>query len=94
MEKRGPYSAPTGGPDWEPFDTLNQKTPAFLAAPSRYICSEYVAKCFDQIGVHTPWDGRGFIAPCDFAADPDVSAIVRVTAWRGQAGAARRDGVA
>ena len=74
--------------------SLNQKMPEFLAAPSRYICSEYVAKCFDQIGVHTPWDGRGFIAPCDFAADPDVSAIVRVTAWRGQAGGGGRDGVA
>jgi hypothetical protein len=21
MEKKGPYSAPIGGPDWEPFDT-------------------------------------------------------------------------
>jgi hypothetical protein len=57
---------------------LDQKTPDMLKRRGEYICSEYVAACLDQIGVHPPWDGRGFIAPSDFAADPDVSAIAQV----------------
>ncbi len=58
--------------------SLNQKMPEAMKPRGEYICSEYVAACFEQIGVRPPWDGRGFIAPCDFAADPDVSAIARV----------------
>ena len=58
--------------------SLDQKTPELLKARGEYICSEYVAACLDQIDVKPPWDGRGFIAPCDFAADPDVSAIAQV----------------
>ena len=57
---------------------LDQKTPALFKRRGEYICSEYLAACLDQIDVHPPWDGRGFIAPCDFAADPDVSAIAQV----------------
>ena len=57
---------------------LDQKTPQMMKPRGEYICSEYVAACFEQIGVRPPWDGRGFIAPCDFAADPDVSAIAQV----------------
>jgi hypothetical protein len=58
--------------------SFNQKMPEVMKARGEYICSEYVAKCYEQIGVRAPWDGRGFIAPCDFAADPDVSAIAQV----------------
>jgi hypothetical protein len=57
---------------------LDQKTPSLLKRRGEFICSEYLAACLDQIDVHPPWDGRGFIAPCDFAADPDVSAIAQV----------------
>jgi hypothetical protein len=58
--------------------SLQQKMPKAMKSRGEYICSEYVAACFEQIGVRPPWDGRGFIAPCDFAADPDVSAIAQV----------------
>jgi hypothetical protein len=58
--------------------SFNRKMPEAMKARGEYICSEYVAKCFEQIDVRAPWDGRGFIAPCDFAADPDVSAIAQV----------------
>ena len=57
---------------------LNRNTRELLKGRGEYICSEYLAACLDQIGVHPPWDGRGFIAPSDFAADPDVSAIAQV----------------
>jgi hypothetical protein len=58
--------------------SLNRKAPEGQEPQGRYICSEYIADCMAQIGVHPPWDGRGFIAPCDFANDPDVTAIARV----------------
>lgn len=58
--------------------SFNRKMPEAMKARDEYICSEYVAKCFEQIDVRAPWDGRGFIAPCDFAADPDVAAIGQV----------------
>ena len=32
-----------------------------------YICSEYVARCFAEIGIDIPWSRKGFIAPADFA---------------------------
>jgi hypothetical protein len=58
--------------------SLNRRAPEEKWAQGRYICSEYVADCMAQIGIHPPWDGRGFIAPCDFADDPDVTAIAQV----------------
>jgi hypothetical protein len=38
-----------------------------LERPDAYICSEYVALCFEEIGLEIPWDKKGFIAPADFA---------------------------
>lgn len=34
-----------------------------------YICSEYVARCYETIGLKVKWDKRGFVAPADFARD-------------------------
>ena len=48
-----------------------------LKAKDEYICSEYVCAAFAAIGIEIPWDGRGFIAPADFALDPMVEAIGR-----------------
>jgi hypothetical protein len=59
------------------FGRARVKTPPRLAAKDEYICSEYVAKCLEQVGIEVPWDGRGFIAPADFAADSKVEAIGR-----------------
>lgn len=55
----------------------DRKTPRALRPKDEMICSEYVDKCFRAAGVHIPWDGLGFIAPCDIAADPRVTAIAR-----------------
>jgi hypothetical protein len=49
-----------------------------LGPDDEFICSEYVAKAFERVGIHFPWDGRGFIAPSDIAADPRVQPIAQV----------------
>jgi hypothetical protein len=56
----------------------NRKTPRLLRPTDEMICSEYVDKCYRAAGVEIPWDGLGFIAPCDIAEDPDVSAVARI----------------
>ena len=44
-----------------------------------FICSEYVARCYEQVGLDVLWDQLGFIAPSDFAADPsfDLVAVLK-----------------
>jgi len=53
------------------------KTPAPLSPRDEFICSEYVARCFEAVGIHIAWDGAGFIAPADFARDPKMHAVAR-----------------
>ena len=53
------------------------RTPKRLEPKNEYICSEYVAKCFEIVGIDIAWDGDGFIAPADFARDPKVHAVAR-----------------
>ena len=56
---------------------LNRNMPKFMGPKNEFICSEYVAKCFERVGITIPWDGLGFIAPADFANDPKIKAIGR-----------------
>jgi hypothetical protein len=51
--------------------------PPMLAPDGEFICSEYVAKCLEQVGIRIPWDGQGYIAPGDIAADPKLQAIAQ-----------------
>jgi len=53
------------------------RTPRLLAPKDEFICSEYVAKCFETLGIDIGWNGAGFIAPADFARDPKMHAIAR-----------------
>jgi len=39
------------------------------------ICSEFVKLLLDGIGLSIPFDGRGFIAPKDFAASKDIDLL-------------------
>ncbi len=57
---------------------LNIRLPGRLQPDDEYICSEYVARCLAVVGIDTPWDGLGFIAPSDFALDPDIEAVAQV----------------
>lgn len=49
-----------------------------LGPKDEFICSEYVARCLHAVGVEIPWDGLGFVAPCDIANDPRVKAIALI----------------
>lgn len=40
-----------------------------------FICSEYVARCYEQVGLDVQWNQLGFIAPSDFAADPNFDLV-------------------
>ena len=40
-----------------------------------YICSEYVARCYEQVGIRVHQRNEGFVAPSDFAADPDFELV-------------------
>jgi len=55
----------------------NMKTPKHFLPKKEFICSEYVGKCMETLGIQIPWDGKGFIAPSDFACDPQVHALAQ-----------------
>jgi hypothetical protein len=57
---------------------FERKMPHSLGAKHEFICSEYVARCFQELGLEIPWDGLGFIAPCDFALDPRIEAVAQI----------------
>jgi hypothetical protein len=50
--------------------------PGELTPTKAYICSEFVAKCFDAVGIDLAPDREGFMAPADIAADPDVTPVL------------------
>jgi hypothetical protein len=53
--------------------------PRMLDNDNEYICSEYVACCLRQVGIDVPWDHHGFIGPADFARDPAINPVARVS---------------
>lgn len=40
-----------------------------------FICSEYVDRCYQQVGLEVKWNKLGFVAPADFAKDKNFSLI-------------------
>jgi len=40
-----------------------------------FICSEYVARCYGAVGIPVKWNQLGFVAPSDFAADPNFELV-------------------
>ncbi|MBV8593234.1 MAG: hypothetical protein JOZ27_02915, partial [Caulobacteraceae bacterium] len=59
------------------FGRFERHTPKPLKARDEFICSEYVDRCFQKVGIKFEWDGLGFIAPSDVANDPKVRAMAR-----------------
>ena len=57
---------------------LALRMPPRLAPDDEYICSEYVAGCYESVGLRIHWDGRGFIAPANIADDPQVEAVAQI----------------
>jgi hypothetical protein len=60
------------------FGRFERKMPHRLGAKNEFICSEYVARCFQELELEIHWDGLGFIAPCDFALDPRIEAVAQI----------------
>ncbi len=60
-------------------DRLEGRTAAgLLSENGRYICSEYVAMCYQQIGIDIRPDKEGFMAPADIADDPNVDGVFSI----------------
>lgn len=55
--------------------TFTKKQMKKISPNEEYICSEYVAQCYEQIGISVQWDKKGFVAPSNFAADPNFDLI-------------------
>jgi hypothetical protein len=49
-----------------------------LGPKDEFICSEFVARCLQTVGLEIPWDGLGFVAPADFACAPRIDAVAQV----------------
>ncbi len=69
---------------------FERRMPRSLGPKNEFICSEYVARCFETVGLKVPWDGLGFIAPCDIAADPALNAVAQIDTRPGHGGKRRR----
>jgi len=46
-----------------------------IVPDKEFICSEYVARCYREIGITVQWNKKGFIAPSDFADDPNFDLV-------------------
>lgn len=57
---------------------LGRNMPRTLTPKNEYICSEYVAGCFQSLDLNFPWDGLGFLAPANIAAHVDVQPVAQV----------------
>ncbi len=54
------------------------KVRGLLDPTNAYICSEYVAKCYEAVGITLAPDSNGYIAPADIANDPNIEAVCAV----------------
>ena len=49
--------------------------PGSLSENDRYICSEFVAMCFQEVGITLRLDREGFMAPADIALDEFIEGV-------------------
>lgn len=54
---------------------FTKKQKAKIAPDKEFICSEYVGRCYESVNLPIQWNQLGFIAPSDFAADPNMSLV-------------------
>jgi hypothetical protein len=64
----------------------HHELPGELRASNSFICSEYVANCYDAMGVKLTEDVEGYLAPADIANDPHVHAVASLCPDRPIAG--------
>ena len=58
---------------------IGQDVPGALKPENAYVCSEYVAKCYDAMGIEIVVDRQGYVAPADIANDPNVQLVCGLT---------------
>jgi hypothetical protein len=46
-----------------------------IKADNEFICLEYVTCCYAEISIQVKWNKLGFIAPSDFASDPNFELV-------------------
>ena len=54
--------------------------PTVVTPKHAFICSEYVAACYQQMGIKLVEDKEGYLAPADIANDPKVTAAYSMVA--------------
>ena len=54
---------------------FTKRDPQFLERDREFICSEYVWECYNALNISIDYDKRGFVAPADFARQPEISLI-------------------
>lgn len=59
------------------LNRFDVRLPPTMGPKDEFICSEFVAKCFEVVDLRFAWDGLGFIAPSDIANDPHVEAVAQ-----------------
>lgn len=42
------------------------------------VCSEYIYHAYSRLGIHIPWNHKGYILPTDIARHPDISLVCRI----------------
>ena len=80
MKRLADFAIDRFGDPFAPGVSRAQWVERMIGPDDEFICSEYVAKCYEAVGIEIAWDGRGFIAPADFANDPNVKAIAQIKA--------------
>ena len=55
-----------------------KKRDAKSNADKSFICSEYAYECYKAVGVNIKLNDKGFIAPSDFPADPNVELLYEI----------------
>lgn len=55
----------------------NRRTPKLLLTEDEFMCSEFVAAAYERAALKIPWDGLGFVAPCDIADDPHLHPVAQ-----------------
>lgn len=42
------------------------------------VCSEYIYHAYSRLGIHLPWNTKGYILPMDIASHQDISLVCRI----------------
>ena len=42
------------------------------------ICSEYIFHAYSRLGIHLPWNDKGYILPMDIASHQEISFVCRI----------------